>query len=293
MNTARGFEDWLRVERGASEHTRRAYLGTVRRLLSHLEKAEVELTKVNRGHLRGFLFAVGRGRSKATVARHVAALRTFFSWLERESVVETSPASELRPPTVGRTLPRVDGEQELAAMLNDDGLSVRDRALLEVLYGAGLRVGEAAALDVGDIGLDERMIVVRKGKGGRERRVPFGRPAEDALRTWLHERTPVPHDALFLNRRGGRLGSRSMHRIVAKAGGEHQLGGLHPHALRHGFATHMMDHGADLRSIQELLGHQSLSTTQRYTHVSVQHLLEIHRSAHPHAREIEDGVDDA
>jgi integrase/recombinase XerC len=278
----RAFDAFLRVERGASDHTRRAYTRTIERLAAHLD---CPLRSATKRDLRGFLFAVGRGRKKATVARHIAALRTYYRWLERRGVVDASPAESLRPPAVGRGLPRVASVQELDGLLAGEATgSARDLALLEVLYGAGLRVGELEMLDVADVDLEAQVLRVRHGKGGKERRVPMGQPATDAVAAWLDIRKPVG-DALFQNRRGGRLTSRSIRRIVKAAGRRHDVAGLHPHALRHSYATHLLDAGADLRAIQELLGHASLSTTQRYTHVSIERLMEAHRRAHPHGRD--------
>lgn len=270
------FEDHLRAERGGSEHTRRAYLGTLRRFAEHLD--EVPLDARTALHCRSFLLAVGRGRKPATVSRHVAALRTFYAWRLREGAVEVSPAQGLRGPKVGRSLPHVPSEVALSEVL-EGPTSVRDRALLELLYGGGLRVSEASAMDWADLDLDGSSARIRSGKGGRARQVVLGPPAVRALRML---RDVGVDGAVFRNARGGRLSTRSMRRIVRKAGLMVGEGGLHPHALRHAFATHLLDHGADLRGIQELLGHASLSTTQRYTHVSTAALRDVHRKAHPH-----------
>jgi integrase/recombinase XerC len=240
--------------------------------------------------LRSFLFHVGQGRSAPTLARHVAAIRTFYGWLTEVENLASSPADDLRPPSIGRRLPQVlsvSRAQELAEVPEH---SRRDRAVIELLYGAGLRVGELVALDWSDLDLDQRLVRVRAGKGGKERRVPFGPPAEEALRAWRDE-SPNPHGPVFLDARGCRLSDRSARRIVSRAGRRAGLPHLHPHALRHSFATHLLDAGADLRGIQEMLGHESLSTTQRYTHVSVQALLSTYRRSHPHARR--DGDDDS
>lgn len=276
----------LRAEQGAAERTIRGYRATLDRLAEHVVDRPGGLLDVDRRALRGFLFLVGRGRKPATVARHVSCLRSFYRWLDRTGRRTPSPAEDLRPPRVGRTLPRVASQGDLARVLDAPAvpLSTRDRALLELLYGAGLRVGEAAALDCDDVDRIDGLVRVRRGKGGKERRVPVGAAALDALEAWLRERPDVDHDALFVNARGGRLSDRSMRRIVGRAGRGGGVPGLHPHALRHSCATHMLDEGADLRGIQEFLGHASLSTTQRYTHVSVQRLLDVHRDAHPHGR---------
>lgn len=280
------FADHLRAERGASVHTQRAYVHSLQRLEAHLQEGGRTLAQARRLDLRAFLFSAGRGRSPATIARHVSAMRAFFRWLERAGEITVDPAADLKSPKAGRTLPRtatmqqMDGVLELAAQAAQS----RDAALVELLYGAGLRVGEAADLGLSDIDLEQGIVSVRRGKGGKERRVPLGAAGVDAMRLWLHERPQADSDAVFLNKRGGALSSRSMRRIVHRRGLEGGVTGLHPHALRHSYATHMLDAGADLRSIQELLGHESLSTTQRYTHVSMERLLDVHRRAHPHGR---------
>lgn len=278
------FLDHLRAEQGASPHTRRAYHRTLTDLGSHLSGIDRTFASARRVDLRGYLFAAARQRSTATLARHVAAIRTFYRWLLREGVVEASVAEDLQPPRVGRHLPEFLSQHQAAELVEPGApLSLRDRALLELLYGAGLRVGEAEALDRDDLDLDEGLVRVRRGKGGKERRVPMGPFAVAALRAWFASR-PDDLRPAFLNQRGARMSQRSMRRVVDEAGKVAGVVGLHPHALRHSFATHLLDAGADLRGIQELLGHSSLATTQRYTHVSVESLLDTYRRAHPHAR---------
>jgi len=201
--------------------------------------------------------------------------------------VEASPAEALRTPRVPQKVPRFLDVNEAQDVVEDpvqDGwYRLRNQALLELLYGAGLRVSEAAALDRGDIDLGQGLVLVRHGKGKKQRRVPFGRAAAQALQAWLAWRQDETR-ALFLNRYGGRLSVRSMHRIVRDSGVKKGIAAVHPHALRHSCATHLLGGGADLRAIQEQLGHASLSTTQRYTHVSVEQLMDVHRKAHPHGR---------
>lgn len=273
------FVDHLRAERGTSNHTVRAYRTSLSALAAFLSLRGTSLERATRADLRRWLFDAARGPS--TVARHVAAMRTFYAWLQREGVVESSPAATLRSPSVPRPVPDVPQEKPLGALL-DHTEATRDRAILELLYGAGLRVSEAAALDLHDVDFESGLVHIRHGKGDRERRVPMGAQAASALRAWLAERPASEEQALFLGRRGGRLSDRMIRRVVEAAGARGGLPGLHPHALRHACATHMLDAGADLRAIQEQLGHATLSTTQRYTQVSVEHLLQVHRKAHPH-----------
>jgi len=277
------FLDHLRVERGASAHTLRAYHRTLTDLHAHLAGLGRGWAEARRIDLRSYLFAAGHQRAPATLARHVAAIRTFYRWLLREGVVERSIAEDLQRPKVGQHLPRVLSVPQAEELVEHEALSPRDRAVIELLYGAGLRVGELEALDRDDCDLHEGMVRVRRGKGGKERRVPMGPHAVEAVRAWLATRDD-DQPALFLNARGGRLGQRSIRRVLDEAGRRAGLSGVHPHALRHSYATHLLDAGADLRGIQELLGHSSLSTTQRYTHVSVEALLDTWRHAHPHAR---------
>jgi integrase/recombinase XerC len=280
------FVDYLRVERGGSPHTVRAYRRTLERLLDELRKRELGFQDADRVSLRSFLFTVGHGRSSSTIARHIAALRTFFQWMLRENYIENPAASDLQPPKVGRRLPHVLSLEQATRLFEGEPnskLSIRDRALVEVLYGSGLRVAEANALDVSDIDFEQGLIQVRHGKGQKDRLVPMGPAAGEALKRHF-EVWALQEGQVFRNNRGGRLSVRSMRRIVRQQGLNSGSYGLYPHALRHSFATHMLDAGADLRTIQELLGHESLATTQRYTHVSMESLLKVHRQSHPHGR---------
>ncbi|MBN2800676.1 MAG: tyrosine recombinase XerC [Deltaproteobacteria bacterium] len=290
---AAAFVQHLRVERGLSGHTLRAYARTVEALEAFMAREERGLTSVDLPLLRRLLFEVGRGRSPATVARHVSALRTLFRWALREELVASAVAEGLVSPRVGRHLPRVlsasEADQVCEVVGGGDRRQLQARALVEILYGAGLRVGEAEGLDWEDLSLGEGMVRVRRGKGGKERRVPMGEPAVEALRA-LCQVCADPRGAVFLNQRGGRLSSRLMYRLVREVGLRAGVAGVHPHALRHSFATHLLDSGADLRGIQELLGHSRLTTTQRYTHVSTATLQAVYREAHPHGRR--DGEED-
>lgn len=284
----RRFTEHLAVERGASPHTVRAYTRTLGALVAHLSAGRA-LATATRMDLRSLLFQLGRGRAPATLARHVAALRTFYRWHDdvygggRDGGASAALAEGLTPPSVGRRLPRVLSVSVAGDVVEGPGLSVRDRALVELLYGAGLRVAEACDLNRDDVDVTSGMVRVRRGKGGKERRVPMGAAAAEAVTALLGASPGERGEPLLRNARGARMSPRTAHRVVERAGASAGAPGLHPHALRHSFATHLLDAGADLRGIQELLGHASLSTTQRYTHVSVQGLLATYRAAHPRA----------
>jgi integrase/recombinase XerC len=249
--------------------------------------------------LRRFLASFAGDNGPATIARKMAALRAFYRDLQRRGEVAGNPARSLRLPKVPKSLPRPLSVEDMSEVVEvadrgrrDQPLRVRDRAMLELLYGAGLRVSELVGLDLANIELPARSARVL-GKGGKERVVPFGLPCAEAIEHYLRLRSELRNwrtglldpRALFLSRLGKRLTVRQVQHLVRRYG---LLGatrpGLHPHALRHSCATHLLDGGADLRAIQELLGHSSLSTTQRYTHVSVDRLLEIYDRAHPLAR---------
>lgn len=283
MSDLDGFLLHCRAERGLSDNTLRAYTRSLGELQYFVQAKGRSLSEATRLDLRAWLFQVGRGRAASTRARHVAALRTFYRWMLREGRVERSVAEDLQAPKVGKHLPHFLTQPQTSNLLDDTTLTDRDRALIELLYGSGLRVGEAEGLQWGDIDLEQGLVLVRHGKGGKQRKVPIGPPAVDALDAIRDD--PSSEDPVFRNQRGGRLSQRSMRRIVRQCGLAAGLGGLHPHAMRHSFATHLLDNGADLRGIQELLGHANLSTTQRYAHVSTQSLMRVYRDAHPHARD--------
>ncbi|MDH5673520.1 MAG: tyrosine recombinase XerC [Myxococcales bacterium] len=313
----RQIEDFLthmRVERRRSPLTLETYGRDLRALRDfvHEQGAPPDATTVGVALLRGFL-AAGLGHQKAaTTARKIAALRAFFRYLERRGELRKNPAARLRIPKVARPLPKfldVDTAAELvesppevtapaSAAQNERAAQarrqvLRDCALLELLYGSGLRVSELVGLDLLDLDLDERMMRVR-GKGDKERVVPIGEPSARALGAYLAVRAHFRSGrggscdgaALFVGRNGRRLSSRQVQHLVRRYG-SHGVGrsDLHPHALRHSCATHLLDAGADLRAIQELLGHEHLSTTQRYTHVSVDRMLEVYERSHPLARD--------
>jgi len=279
-------------ERNASPHTVKGYGEDLAQFRLHL-KAEMgrEPRPQDVDHLlvRAFLARLHRqGLKKVSAARKLAALRTFFRYLCREGVLERNPARALLSPKVERRIPTHLEEPEIDALLDvpgDDDAALRGRAILELLYATGVRCAELVGLDVGEVDLRSRMIRVL-GKGDKERIVPFGRRAHQALERYLlvRSRSRPRSDAVFVNARGGRLTDRSVRRLVAQRVRRAALARrISPHTLRHSFATHLLERGADLRAIQELLGHASLSTTQRYTHVNARYVLDIYHKTHPRA----------
>ena len=291
-----GFARYLRSERGYSEHTQRAYLADLRQLAEHGARSPA---RVDADDVRAFLAAQHRSRSPATLGRKLAALRTFFRWLVREGAREADPTLGLPAPRAPRALPRPIAVDDVSALLDAPPAAgaaargaLRDQALFELMYGAGLRVGEIVALDVRDLDLVQGEVRVW-GKGGKERVVPLPKAAREALRAYLDERRApgVLAEPLFvsLNATRGvkpqRLGVRDARRRLRKRALEAGLAGrIHPHRMRHSYATHLLDMGADLRAIQELLGHANLSTTQRYTAVSAERLVAVYDQAHPRAK---------
>jgi integrase/recombinase XerC len=296
------FREHLASERRASPHTVLAYERDVRALVAFARERRGEdarLEDIDKLLLRGFLAELSRRISPTSIARKLASIRTFFGWLERESLVTKNPALALASPKLRRKLPLFLSPEAAAEVMTVPlGAAVsaveqlRDTALLEVLYGCGLRVSELVGLDLEHVAFEREEVRVL-GKGRKERLVPLGSKAREAILAYLAERPALrnertgsqdPH-ALFLGRRGTRLGARRVQALVQRYGA---LGAgrsdLHPHALRHSCATHLLEGGADLRAIQELLGHASLATTQRYTHVSLDQLLGVYDRAHPLAR---------
>jgi integrase/recombinase XerC len=292
------YERHLVAERDLSPHTVRAYLGDIAGMLDHaVRMGHHDLRDLDVRVLRSWLAGQQtRGRSRTTLARRATAVRVFTAWAQRTGLVETDPGALLGTPRAHRTLPpalRVDEARELlenAALRADDGspVGLRDAAVLEVLYATGIRVGELCGLDVDDLDRERRVLRVL-GKGRKERTVPFGLPAERAVEAWLTRgRRSLAHDAsgaaLFLGARGGRIDQRAVRTLVharlVDVPGAPDLG---PHGLRHTAATHLLEGGADLRTVQELLGHASLATTQIYTHVTTDRLRSAYRQAHPRA----------
>jgi site-specific recombinase XerD len=278
-----GFSAWLS---GRAPATRKAYVSDVEAFAEWMGRGDVAGPGgVDRLALRRYLASLGtRKLARATIARKAAALRGYFAWLLRQGRIGSDPARSLRAPAGGGRLPRVLSQGELSTLLDEPDttpLDRRDHAVLELLYAAGLRVSELCGLDRDDVDLRGRTVTVL-GKGSKERRLPIHESAASALRAWLeHGRGDMegPPEAVFVNRRGARLGPRDVRRILDRRAASP----THPHALRHTYATHLLDGGADLRVVQELLGHASLSTTQVYTHVSKERLRTVYEGTHPRA----------
>ncbi|MGW8483926.1 tyrosine-type recombinase/integrase [Microbacterium sp. NPDC055903] len=300
------------MEFGAAVDAFTTHLSTVRRLsastvrgyradLADLAAASgaASLSDIDLDALRDWLWAATqRGEARSTLARRAAAARSFFSWAKDAELIAADPSLRLVAPKRGKTLPRIASQESMARLLDGlraaaqqgDPVALRDHALLELLYGSGIRVSELCGLDIDDLDLDRATARVL-GKGAKERVVPFGAPARDAMAAYLSRgrgvlraRSESGGAAVFLGIRGGRIGPRTVYALVSDAVGPivgaENIG---PHALRHSAATHLLDGGADLRAVQEILGHASLGTTQIYTHVSAERLTATYKLAHPRA----------
>lgn len=300
MRLADGIADfynhYLRGELAASPHTLRNYAADLRQFQEFLGE-DCELASVDHLRIRAFLAHLhARGAAKSSLARRLAALRSLFRYQVREGRLPENPARLVASPRQSRTLPIIPKPQEMQYMLDavagvaEASFPCRDRCLLELLYGSGLRVSELTGLDLQDVDRPQQLLQVR-GKGRKQRLVPFGGKAAEALDAYLPERQAIldrhgrgPIPALLLNRLGSRLDPRSVRRRIRFYALRLNLSPtLHPHAFRHAFASHLLGEGADLRAIQEMLGHQSLSTTQRYTHTDLRQIMEVYDRAHPKA----------
>jgi integrase/recombinase XerC len=318
----RAFLKHLALNRNASAHTVRAYDSDLSQFLSStaallgVKRSELQPTQLDRQAIRAFLGELHKaGQSRATAARKLAAARTFLRYLRREALIDDDPGALVSTPKREIRMPAHLSEVEMEALLSapgDDPLGRRDRAILELFYASGLRLSELAGLSLEDVNLGSKMVRVL-GKGRKERIVPFNTSTAKAIRSYLNDREQLlrsspargpakaghydrtrvrsvrlqaDRDPLFVNFRGGRLSVRSVDRIVHRyVAATSTRTGISPHALRHTFATHLLQRGADLRAIQELLGHARLSTTQRYTHVNATQLLDVYRKTHPRARD--------
>ena len=288
------FIRYLSEEKHASPHTCRNYLKDLEQFENflktsglHLSPAgEIEMGKVDRWTLRKYLSSLHRKNKKSSIARKISTLRSFFKYLVREELVTANPAKSVSTPKREKPLPSTLTVDEAFRLVEspseEEGQQARDRAILELLYSSGIRVSELVGLNLGQLDLELGIVKVM-GKGRKERIVPVGSKAIEAVNAYLEERGTVNgEDALFINSRGGRLTARSVGRLVktyTKRSGIFRK--ISPHSLRHTFATHLLDSGADIREIQEMLGHASLSTTQRYTHLTMGKLMEVYDKAHP------------
>lgn len=292
------FEQYLAGERNMTANTVRSYLHEITRFHDHLadeqglrEGEEPDISKINRRRVRRYMAQSTEGMESSSIARRLSALKTYFKFLVREGVLPHNPADGMRGPKLPRLITERLSPDEMEALLNtpdtDTPLGKRDRAWLEILYGCGIRISELVGLNLDDVDLGEEVLLIR-GKGRKERLTPLPPPAVKALRDYLDVRLelvrPETRDALLLNYRGGRLSARGIRKLldryIIKCSMTRHVS---PHALRHTFATHLLEMGADLRSIQELLGHVSLSTTQRYTHTNLDYLAGVYDKTHPKA----------
>ena len=297
------FVNYLHNEKGYSTHTRRNYRVDLEQFASFLVRldagtrkktgGDISVEKIESTAIRKYVGSLHGKRKRTTIARKLSAVRSFFLFLEKENVIKVNPAVEVQSPKLEKYIPGhlpVDDVFRLMELPDRESvLGLRDLAVLEVLYSCGIRAAELAGMNVTSIDGDQRLVKVT-GKGDRERLVPIGRQALKAVNAYLHATDDIRKrmaseggdDPLFMNFRGGRLTTRSIGRIVKRyvgAGGMAE--DISPHSMRHTFATHMLDGGADLRSVQELLGHKSLATTQKYTHVSLKRLMEVYDKTHP------------
>ena len=292
----KAIEQFLRslTERNASKHTIKAYAGDLESFSAYIGSRSWK--SIDHLTIRGFLSELyAKGLSKTSVARALAAVRSLYRWLAQQGLAEQNPAALVATPKLPRKLPRVPTIEEMNVVIDGEMPEVaafpeRERLMLELLYGCGIRNSELIGINVDDIRLSSEAILIR-GKGKKERYVPFGDSVRAALATYL----PVRQDALaklkkattalLINHRGGRLTTRSVGRIIKKVAVAKGLSpDVHPHTLRHAFGTHLLEEGADLRAIQEMLGHERLSTTQRYTQLSMKHVLEVYDQTHPRAK---------
>lgn len=293
MNSRKAIDQFLASlrQRNASAHTLKAYRGDLEVFSTYL--GQRSLKAVDHVTIRGFLSHLyDKGLGKTSVARSLAALRSLYRWLAQEGLVEQNPAALVSTPKLPKKLPRVPTIEEMNAVLEGRmpeaaSFPQRDLLLFELLYGCGIRNSELVGINLDDIRLSNEALLIR-GKGKKERYVPFGDSVKSALAAYLPARQQLlkkNSPALLINQRGGRLTTRSVGRIIKKVAVAKGLSpDVHPHTLRHAFGTHMLEEGADLRAIQEMLGHERLSTTQRYTQLSMKHVMQVYDQTHPRAK---------
>jgi integrase/recombinase XerC len=309
----KSFVAYLKLNRHLSPHTVRAYESDVTQYLAFVSSgtdrkiSELTAMDLDMASVRNHIIELNRaGKARASVGRKVSSLRTFVKYLRREDVIEHDPAAMAVAPKRDQTIPTYLSEPEIERLIETpdtgDPLGRRDRAILELFYASGLRLSELVAIDLEDLNLSARMVRVM-GKGGKERILPFNQSTATAVKNWMKDRAVIlsdkaegkrqkakgkTADPLFINYRGSRLTGRSVDRLLRRYVAQCSTRlGISPHALRHSFATHLLQRGADLRAIQELLGHSRLSTTQRYTHVNTAQLIDVYRKSHPRASKSE------
>jgi integrase/recombinase XerC len=292
------FLNWLTVEKGYSEHTVSSYILDINGFLEFIGN-ETKINDLNKEKIRSFVFSLYSINSSATVARKLSALKTFFRYLTKQKLLQENLFSGIAGPKLEKYIPVFLTIDEIFNLLEEpdarDTFWARDRALMELMYSTGMRVSELVSRDMNDLDFDSEMVKVR-GKGNKERLIPFGNAATEAIKAYFPQRNElilaragrgksIETSAIFLNSRGSRITARSIERLVRMYG---ERAGITvtvtPHAIRHSFATHLLEMGADLRVVQELLGHVSLSTTQKYTHLNMDHLTNVYDKSHPLAK---------
>jgi len=292
------FITWLKDEKGYSPHTVSNYLRDLNQFAEQAGR-EIAIDAIDTFIIRSYIYSLNIRNKSSSVARKLSALRTFFRFLEHENLIPDNPMASISMPKQEQHIPVFLSVDEVFALLEAPGqgesFAARDRAILELLYSTGMRVSELVSCNMANLDFETEMVMVR-GKGNRERLIPFGAQAVKSLRVYLTEREELlrkrlqqgkkfDQNSLFLNSRGTRLTARSVERMISNYGRKARLDKpVTPHVLRHSFATHLLEMGADMRSVQELLGHASLSTTQKYTHLDMVHLMRVYDKAHPKAR---------
>jgi len=281
---------YLEHEKKYSKHTIRAYKSDIQSFIDFLSESERSIIEADKYDMRSFLaFSKKKAPASTSMNRKISAINQLFTWMQKKEIITKNPLVNISRPRNQDQLPKFLDVDEASSVVENPiqhgHFASRNRAILELLYGAGIRVSEAAGLDIISVDLDQHLVHVL-GKGKKERMVPFGEPAKDAVLDWLNNREKLSpkSSALFLNKYGKRLSVRSIWKICRESGRKNNISNLHPHAMRHSCATHLLTAGADLRSIQEQLGHSSLRTTQRYTQVDIAHLLNVYKRAHPSAQ---------
>ena len=284
------FLEYLRGEKRVAEHTLTNYRRDLLRLQKYCDQAEVETWQVlQSSDIRQYIgFRHKQGIGSKTMQRELAAMRSFYRYLQKKQLVAHDPAHGVSAPKAAKKLPKILDVDQMAGILDanpDSILEIRDLAMFELFYSTGLRLSELVMLDIGDISLSDGYLLVRFGKGNKQRQVPVGKKAIAAVNKWLALRPETSATALFVSHKGARLGQRSVQLRLEKWRLKHNvLEHVHPHMLRHSFASHMLESSHDIRAVQELLGHSNISTTQIYTHLDFQHLASIYDQSHPRAK---------